>query len=246
MKINKNYKKFYEVGQNKYYLFKFDDELHIATESVLPLKTILGIKREISQGFKLLQLTGPISMLFQEIINSDVENEDTDFPDMTTYKIFDNKAFRIKIEKTYKGVVEDQINKAKNDFEDWVDNFTLNDGKNIKEETLNDIIETQRLRLEENIKSIEQYNILNSLSFKWVTGENLVIKKLLENNMEFLYSQKIGSNYKIYYLYDLDMYGTVTIYKIHTVKNVIKSIDSFIYNRKIIQEMMVYMANHNL
>ena len=52
--------------------------------------------------------------------------------------------------------------------------------------------------------------------------------------------------YKIYYLYEVDVFGVVTIYKIHCVKNIIKTIETFIYNREIIQEMMSCMVNNNL
>ncbi|MBR6113522.1 MAG: hypothetical protein IKP79_03325, partial [Bacilli bacterium] len=73
-----------------------------------------------------------------------------------------------------------------------------------------------------------------------------IIKKFLNENFEYLYTQRIGSNYKITYLYDLDIFGTITIYKIHTVKNVVKTIETFIYNREIIQEMLAYIVNHNM
>lgn len=246
MKINKRFKKFYEVGQNRYYLLQFDDELHIATESFLPLKKFLWFNREITQGFKLLQLTGPLSMLFSEILNAEIETTDTEFPDMNTYKKVDNKALRIQIEDSYKSVLNEQIEIMKKAFSDWVDNFLLNEGSKYDEKSKKDIIETNRQRLNRNISAIKESNILSSLSFKWTTGENLIIKKLLDNDIDFLYSQSIGSNYKIYYLYDLDIYGTITIYKIHCVKNILKNVETFIYNRDIIQEMVTYIANHDM
>ena len=64
--------------------------------------------------------------------------------------------------------------------------------------------------------------------------------------MEFLYSQKIGAFYRIYYLYEFDSFGTVTIYKVHCARNVVKTIETFIYNREIIQELTACMMNKNL
>ena len=246
MKLDKKFIKFYEVGNNRYYALKYDQDLFVATESFVPQKPFLWFKRKgFTQGLKLLQLTAPISILFDEIINASVDVEDKEFPDMTTYVKVDNKELRQRINFLYKHSLETALEEYKEDFDNWVDNFTL-DNKDLSQEKLDKIIKTQRLRLEENLKIIEDNNVINTINFKWNTGENLIIKKMLDNNMEFLYTQKIGAGYKIYYLYDLDDYGTVTIYKIECVKDIVKSINTFIYNREIIQELMACMENNNL
>lgn len=248
MKLDKKFIKFYEIDNNAYYLLPFDDELHIATESFLTLeKRFLFFKKrkKFSQGLKLLQLTGPISLLFDAILNIDIEKEDKDFPDMTTYKKIDNVELRKKIECIYKDTLEAQIREAREDFEGWVDDLILNN-KEMSEEQINNVVSINRQRLEQNILDMKTHNIFSSLSFKWKTGENTIIKKMLDNNMEFLYSQKIDAFYKIYYLYEFDSFGTLTIYKIHCVKDVAKTIETFIYNREIIQELTACIINNKL
>lgn len=248
MKLDKRYIKFFETGNNRYYLLPVSDELHIVTESILPTKKKIlwfNINKDIIQGLKLLELTPPILSLFKEVINADVDEKDEDFPDMTTYKKFDNLELRTSIEEIYKTSLDATIEKMEIDFNNWLDNIkeAMN---NLNEEELNKIEKVNRERLEINKKNVKEHSLLNFINFKWKTGENLVIKRMLDNNMEFLYCQKIGSNYKIYYLYEVDIYGVVTIYKIHCVKDTIKTMETFIYNREIIQELIACMVNNNL
>lgn len=248
MKLDKRYIKFYEIDNNAYYLVPFDDELHIATESFLQLqKKFLWFKKtkKFTQGLKLLQLTGPISLLFDAILNTDIDKEDKDFPDMTTYKKVDNLELRKKIESIYKDNMDAQIRIQRENFEMWRDDFILNN-EELSDEEVDNIININQERLEQNILAIKSHNIFNSLNFKWKAGECAIVKKMLDNNMEFLYSQKIGANYKIYYLYELDIFGTLTVYKVQTVKEIVKTIETFIYNREIIQELTACMANNRL
>ena len=133
----------------------------------------------------------------------------------------------------------------RNEFEEWLDN-TISSTPNITIAEVEKLEKTNRERLEQNIIAVKEHSPLNFINFKWKSGENLIIKKMLDNNMEFLYTQKIGSNYKIYYLYDLDVFGVVTIYKVHCVKDIVKTIETFIYDREIIQELVACMANNNL
>lgn len=248
MKLDKRYIKFHEVGNNKYYLLPFSDELHIVTESILPIQKkflFFKKKKDLVQGIKLLELTAPISMLFQEIINADIEVKDEEFPDMTTYKKVDNIKMRKTLEEYYMSALNERIEQMEADFDSWLEGIreTMN---NLDESELNKIENANRKRLEQNIDAVKSHSPLNFMSFKWKSGENLVIKRMLDSNLEFLYSQKIGSNYKIYYLYEVDIFGVVTIYKIHCVKDIIKTMETFIYNREVIQEMMSCMINNNL
>ena len=248
MKLDKRYIKFFETGNNKYYLLPFSDELHIVTESILPIEKkflFFKKKKDLVQGIKLLELTAPISMLFQEIINADIDTKDEEFPDMTTYKKVNNVEIRKTLEEYYKDALDIRVGEMENEFNNWLEDIREN-LTNLDEKELKQIENTNRKRLEQNIMAVKEHSPLNFMSFKWKTGENLVIKRMLDNNMEFLYSQKIGSNYKIYYLYELDIFGVVTIYKIHCVKDIIKTIETFIYNREIIQELMACMANNDL
>lgn len=248
MKLDKRYIKFFETGNNRYYLLPFSDELHIVTESILPIEKkflFFKKKKDLVQGIKLLELTAPISMLFQEIINADIDTKDEEFPDMTTYKKVNNVEIRKTLEEYYKDALDVRVVEMENEFNNWLEGIREN-LTNLDEKELKQIENTNRKRLEQNIMAVKEHSPLNFMSFKWKTGENLVIKRMLDNNMEFLYSQKIGSNYKIYYLYELDVFGVVTIYKIHCVKDIVKTIETFIYNREIIQELMACMANNDL
>lgn len=248
MKLDKRYIKFHEIGNNKYYLLPFSDELHIVTESILPIQKkflFFKKKKDLVQGIKLLELTAPISMLLQEVISADVDTKDEEFPDMTTYKKVDNLKMRKTLEEYYMSALNERIEQMEADFDNWLENIreTMN---NLDESELNKIENANRKRLEQNIDAVKSHSPLNFMSFKWKSGENLVIKRMLDSNLEFLYSQKIGSNYKIYYLYEVDVFGVVTIYKIHCVKDIIKTMETFIYNREVIQEMMSCMINNNL
>ena len=248
MKLDKRYIKFHEVGNNKYYLLPFSDELHIVTESILPIQKkflFFKKKKDLVQGIKLLELTAPISMLLQEVISADVDTKDEEFPDMTTYKKVDNLKMRKTLEEYYMSALNERIEQMEADFDSWLEGIreTMN---NLDESELNKIENANRKRLEQNIDAVKSHSPLNFMSFKWKSGENLVIKRMLDSNLEFLYSQKIGSNYKIYYLYEVDIFGVVTIYKIHCVKDIIKTMETFIYNREVIQEMMSCMINNNL
>ena len=69
---------------------------------------------------------------------------------------------------------------------------------------------------------------------------------MIDTNLEFLYTQKIGSNLEITYLYDLDCFGTLTIYKVQNVKKTLKSVETFIYNKEIIEELIAYIENNKL
>ena len=248
MKLDKRYIKFFETGNNKYYLLPFSDELHIVTESILPIQKkflFFKKKKDLVQGIKLLELTAPISMLFQEVISADVDTKDEEFPDMTTYKKVDNLKMRKTLEEYYMSALNERIEQMEAEFDSWLEGIreTMN---NLDESELNKIENANRKRLEQNIDAVKSHSPLNFMSFKWKSGENLVIKRMLDSNLEFLYSQKIGSNYKIYYLYEVDIFGVVTIYKIHCVKDIIKTMETFIYNREVIQEMMSCMINNNL
>lgn len=248
MKLDKRYIKFHEVGNNKYYLLPFSDELHIVTESILPIQKkflFFKKKKDLVQGIKLLELTAPISMLLQEVISANVYTKDEAFPDMTTYKKVDNLKMRKTLEEYYMSALNEKIEQMETDFDSWLEGIreTMN---NLDESELNKIENANRKRLEQNIDAVKSHSPLNFMSFKWKSGENLVVKRMLDSNLEFLYSQKIGSNYKIYYLYEVDVFGVVTIYKIHCVKDIIKTMETFIYNREVIQEMMSCMINNNL
>lgn len=247
--LSKRFKKFYELGSNKYYTLSVDNELFLVTETVLEQPKKFGLfKRELTQGVKMLELTPSISFLFDAILNNEIDKKDEDFEDMTTYKKIDNIELRKNIEETYKLTMNATENQIRSDFEEWKDNFILENSEGLSEEKLNDFLKIQENRIEEIIEQYRVHDPLTSLSFKKPSGtsDNPIIKKMLNENFEFLYSQKIGSGLIISYLYDLDIFGTVTIYKVQRVRGVIKSIETFIYDKKLIEELFVHIFNNNL
>ena len=55
MKLDKRYIKFYETGNNKYYLLPFSDELHVVTESIMPIqKKFLFISAVLAKSMPVL------------------------------------------------------------------------------------------------------------------------------------------------------------------------------------------------
>ena len=68
---------------------------------------------------------------------------------------------------------------------------------------------------------------------------------MVKNGLEHLYTEKVTNFVNNVFLYDLDCFGTVTIYKVITVKNVVKSVESFIYDRKLIEELMKFIYEND-
>ena len=50
-----------------------------------------------------------------------------------------------------------------------------------------------------------------------------------------LQARSVNAFTKNVFLYEQDEFGTLTIYKIITIKNVVKTIDTFIYDKKLIE-----------
>ena len=126
MKLDKRYIKFYETGNNKYYLLPFSDELHVVTESIMPIQKkflFFKKKKDLVQGIKLLELTAPISMLFQEIINADIDVKDEEFPDMTTYKKVDNIKMRKTLEEYYLEAINEKVQQMEDEFDKWLNDI---------------------------------------------------------------------------------------------------------------------------
>ena len=67
----KHYKKFYEIGNNRYYTIVADDEMYIASESFLQLgkKNLFRKQKYLNTGFKLLKFSSPIAQLFNALDN---------------------------------------------------------------------------------------------------------------------------------------------------------------------------------
>ena len=50
-----------------------------------------------------------------------------------------------------------------------------------------------------------------------------------------LQARSVNAFTKNVYLYEQDEFGTLTIYRLITIKNVVKTIDTFIYDKKLVE-----------
>lgn len=249
MKLDKRFKKFYEVGNNRYYVLPFDGELYLGTEDFLEIpRKFFKKPKELTQTLKLLELSAPILILFNSVIDTKVDEIDDEFKDMCTYEKVDNAKLRKSIKENYETALKIEIDKIREDFNKWCVDFTENSVGKFTEEEIENTLKVNEIRIEKIIEQFKQVHISNLISTNIPNkkSENDVVKKMITNGLEFICSHQINSTMKIYYLYDLDKFGTITIYKVVCVKEHIKSINSFIYNRELIQELLVYIANNKL
>lgn len=231
----KHYKKFYEVENNKYYLLNADDELYIATESVLKIgkKKFSKKYEELVQGFKLLKFSVPVAVLFNLILDLKPKNK-SDYEDMTTYERIPNKTVKESIKNNYDIVFNEQLRQ----LEDWYDDMSeKTDDKNKLIRKYNELKE----QINRNNPTKNGIINLNNIDYT----ECNIIRSMVKSGLEHLYTEKVTNFVNNVFLYDLDCFGTVTIYKIITVKNVVKSIESFIYDKKLIEELMKYIYEND-
>ena len=219
----KHYKKFYEIGNNRYYTITADNEEYLATESFLNMgrKRLFRKQKELITGFKLLKFSSPIAQLFNALDNikpSKKQRYDSD--DLIIYEHIDNKILKENIKQAYLQVINDAIN-------DMLQQRTqlINEGKTELAESCNKYIE--------DLKNIDP---LDGIDIE--TPEHtscMIIKTMLREGLEHLYTERVNAFTKNVYLYEQDEFGTLTIYRLKTIKNVVKTIDTFIYDKKLIE-----------
>lgn len=246
---DRRFKKFYEVGNNRYYVLPFGDELYLGTENFLeePRKFFKKPK-EMTQTLKLLELSAPILILFNSVVDTKVDEIDDEFNDMCTYEKVDNAKLRKDIRDSYEMALELEINAIYDDFNNWCENFAKDSVGKFTEQEIEDTIKANELRVEEIVRNFK--NVHTSAFISTIIPnkkvENDVVKKMITNGLEFIYSHQMTSTMKVYYLYDLDKFGTITIYKVVCVKEHIKAINSFVYDRQLIQELLAFIENNEL
>lgn len=69
------------------------------------------------------------------------------------------------------------------------------------------------------------------------TGNNIV-KAMLRSNLNHLYTERVNAFTNNIYLYEQDCFGTLIIYRIINVKGFTKTIDTFIYNKEVIGNLL--------
>lgn len=218
-----HYKKFYEIGNNRYYTITADNEEYLATESFLNMgrKRLSRKQKELITGFKLLKFSSPIAQLFNALDNikpSKKQRYDSD--DLIIYEHIDNKILKENIKQAYLQVINDAIN-------DMLQQRTqlIKEGKTELAESCNKYIE--------DLKNIDP---LDGIDIE--TPEHtscMIIKTMLREGLEHLYTERVNAFTKNVYLYEQDEFGTLTIYRLKTIKNVVKTIDTFIYDKKLIE-----------
>ena len=126
----KHYKKFYEIGNNRYYTIVADDEMYIASESFLQLgkKRLFRKQKELNTGFKLLKFSAPIAQLFLALDNLEPKKKQRyDSDDLITYNHIDNKKLKNSIKLSYLQVIQDEIHNMEKQMMDLSVNIPLED-----------------------------------------------------------------------------------------------------------------------
>lgn len=254
--MDKKYKKFYEIGNNRYYVLPIEDEVYIATETFIDIQGKLKFlkPKKLTQGLKLLHLSVPISVLFQEINNlkpnkkqDDLYNymsdckeiHEDDLQSMLRYPKLSEKHVKNKIFEYYSSAIEETKKELNNWYKEVSKSANLN----------KDGLAALKERYENNLKLLEKESPIH----KDIVIDNiddtapLVVKTMLKSrDFKHLYTHKMSSFVNEVYLYDLDVFGQVTIYRIITVKNTVKSVDSFIYDKKLIKSLLDFMYENNI
>lgn len=246
---DRKFKKFYEVGNNRYYVLTFGEDLYLGTENFLEIpRKFFKKPKEMTQTLKLLELSAPLLLLFNSVVDTKVDEIDDEFKDMCTYEKVDNAKLRRDIRESYDIALELEVNAIYDDFNKWCETFVKDSVNKFTEQEIEDTIKANELRVEEIVKNFKNVHssafISTNIPNKKV--ENDVVKKMITNGLEFIYSHQMTSTMKVYYLYDLDKFGTITIYKVVCVKEHIKAINSFVYDRQLIQELLAFIENNKL
>lgn len=222
----KHYKKFYEIGNNRYYTIVADDEMYIGTESFLTIgkKKLFRKQKELNTGFKLLKFSPPIAQLFLAIDALEpTKKQKYDSEDLITYNHIDNKKLKEDIKNSYFQTIQQEIEIMKSQQADYINDDDLE---------RSDIC-ADYIRQLENLNPMDGID-LNSPEH---TGCNIV-KTMIREGLEHLYTERVTAFADNVYLYEQDEFGNVTIYRIVTVKNVVKTIDTFIYDKKLIESFL--------
>lgn len=238
----KHFDKFYEVGNNRYYTIVADDELFIATESFINLgkKKLFRKQDYITQGIKLLKFTTPIAILFNALENiPKIKGQRGVHKDMLQYEHINNKELKETITNSYEEVIRGQ----RVELDNWLQlmRHELEDKMSSSSSSVNQKEFDKRFkvfqnRYDDSIRLLKERNPLNTvldLKDPTHTGCN-IIRTMLNNGLEHLYTERVTAFANNVFLYEQDCFGTITIYRIMTIKNVVKSIDTFIYDKNLI------------
>ena len=226
----RHYNKFYEIGNNKYYTLVADGDLFLGTESFVQVgKNILGRPKLLTQGFKLLEITVPITMLFLAIDNLKPKNKQKyDSDDIIEYDLIDTTELKCDLIAQYENAIAIQHSEVDSYYQTQIDSAESEEAKKIL-----------RDKQKEAHKVVEENNPLNKLDLvNPIHTGCATIKSMLRSGLNHLYTSKVTAFASNVFLYEQDCFGQITIYRIMTIKNVVKSIDSFIYDKKLISAFL--------
>ena len=222
----KHYKKFYEVDNNRYYTIVADDEMYIANESFLRLgrKKLFGNKNELITGLKLLKFSPSIAKLFNYLADlKPTKKQKYDSDDLITYEHINNNKLKESIKKSYTQAIDDEIKSVKHQIHDLNSQGKFDLAKSC----------------ENYIQELKNVNPMAGIDIN--TPEHtgcMIIKTMLREGLEHLYTEQVNCFTKNVYLYEQDEFGTLTIYRLTTIKNVVKTIDTFIYDKKLVESLL--------
>lgn len=222
----KHYKKFYEIGNNRYYTIVADDEMYIASESFLQLgkKKLFRKQKYLNTGFKLLKFSAPIAQLFNALNNLEPSKKQRyDSDDLVIYEHIDNKKLKEDIKNSYLQVYNEEIENISKQRDEFIAQ-----GKTELVDKCNDYL-----------KQLENLDLMNGIELEspYHTSCN-IIRTMLRDGLEHLFTERVNAFTKNVYLYEQDEFGTLTIYRIITIKNVAKTIDTFIYDKKLVESLL--------
>lgn len=249
----KHYKKFYEIGNNRYYTINADDETFIATESFINVgkKKLFRKQDYITQGLKLLKFNSPIAILFNALENiPKIKGQKGVHKDMLKYEIINNDTLKDEIIKYYDLAYDEQIK----DLDDWLSNMKKEVTASV---TINGKLDTKLYK--EKMKNftnrydsiVSQINKRNPIINGTINLKNpadtgcLTIKSMLKSGLNHLYTERVTAFADNVFLYEQDCFGTITIYRVMTIKNIVKCIDTFIYDKNVVGTLLKTMYENN-
>lgn len=222
----KHYKKFYEIGNNRYYTIVADDEMYIASESFLQLgkKKLFRKQKYLNTGFKLLKFSSPIAQLFNALDNLEPSKKQRyDSDDLIIYNHIDNKKLKQDIKNSYLQVYNEEIENITKQRDEFI-----SQGKTELVDKCNDYL-----------KQLEDLDLMNGIELESPDHTSCnIIRTMLREGLEHLFTERVNAFTKNVYLYEQDEFGTLTIYRVITVKNVVKTIDTFIYDKKLVESLL--------
>ena len=219
----KYYKKFYEIGNNRYYTIIADDETFIASESFLKTgkKRLFRKEKELITGFKLLKFSSPIAKLFLALNDlKPCKKQRYGSDDLITYESIDNKKLKEDIKDAYLQVYKEEFANVTKQM----DEYNKQGNKALAS------------KCKEYLERLKDMKIMDGIDLEIPDHTGcMIIKTMIREGLNHLFTESVNAFAKNVYLYEQDEFGTLTIYRIITVKNVVKTIDTFIYDKKLIE-----------